>query len=189
MRYWLASISFLLSCAVSVVGAGPAGATSSWACAQNSDYGSVCQKIFGSGLRVTDIGAVYTEANNYLSGKKWRFETTRYACDPRGRSKSTCPPDQTHYGPTRSGSPAANGQTCVSAGISSTFTIVIQQCQSFGVQLVYASNGDLGYGVPFTIGAARWYCDEIQVYNATTLKWVDNGAGTPHGIRACNQVH
>ena len=88
---------------------------------------------------MTDIGAVYTEASNYLSGKKWRFEEQHvYACDPkRGRSKSSCPPDQVRYGPTRSGSPAANGQTCISVGISSTFTLVFQQCQSFGVQLIY----------------------------------------------------
>jgi hypothetical protein len=65
--------------------------------------------------------------------------------------------------------------------------ILFQQCTSYGVQSAYAAN--VGYTVSFTIGAARWYCDEIQIYNSTTAKWVDNGAGTGRGVRACNLVH
>lgn len=142
------------------------------ACMQSPDYGHQCVVVSGHGLTVTGLEAKFTDAPDFLDQVAWTFETTTYRCDPRGRTKSECPPEQTVYGPVHRKNPHGTAGTV---------------CAGEGVRTLGGCSGNLNFAVPRTFAGSRWLCVEIAV--RVNGKWVDNGAGIPQGDRACRLVH
>jgi hypothetical protein len=156
--------------AVLVLSAAP---TSAKSCARSPDYGTQCETISGNGLTVVSIQAQFTTVANFLDQHTWTFETTTYQCDPRGRPKAECPPEQRAYGTPHPPNARNTAETV---------------CTSEGPNVVGANcSGSLRFSVPRTFSGMRWICVEVAVQ--VNGKWVDNGAGLPHGDRACRQVH
>ena len=142
-------------------------------CARSPDYGTQCVTLSGNGLTVTDIGAQFTTFADFFTQLGWTFETTTYRCDPRGRSKRECPPEQRTYGtPHPKNAPNTAGTVCSHAAARASGT----NC-----------SGSLLFSVPHTFSGPRWICVEIAV--RVKGRWVDNGAGLRGGDRACRQVH
>jgi hypothetical protein len=186
MRYKLAAVMVMATPLVAFRGAVPVLATSGLGCTTSSTYGSTCEKVFGTGLQVTDIAGYFTPPNNdFFTGKTWSFELTVYSCSPNGYTKAQCPPISTYYSKSRSGNPPQQGSNCASVGGSS---LTYQQCQSYGMAQVLASHGDWPtYTVPKTYSATRYLCTEVAVY--VSGHWVDNGPAGSKGYRACQTVH
>jgi hypothetical protein len=184
--------TLVLTPALAVAAPTAALATSGLKCTQNSSYGSQCENVHGTGLQVTDVQSYFVPPNsNYLTNRTWNFELTTYACDPRGLTKSQCPPSHTFYSKNRSGQPPKNGSTCTS--LEATFggagSVGYQQCTDYGVAYADADFGDWPtfYSMPHTFGSNTWLCTEIAVWNGS--RWVDNGAAGSAGVRACADVH
>lgn len=137
---------------------------------RSGDYGKQCETIAGNALTVTGIEARFI-GNGFLTDKTWTFETTTYRCDPRGRSKAACPPEQHVYGSLHRGDPRPGLPACTSEGTG----ISKKGC-----------SGSLNFPLPRTFAGTRWVCSEVAV--RVGHKWVDNGAGLASGARACNRV-
>jgi hypothetical protein len=45
------------------------------------------------------------------------------------------------------------------------------------------------FSLPHTFGSNVWLCTEVSVWNGSAHKWVYNGGGLAHGLRACVSVH
>ena len=138
---------------------------------RSSDYGTQCETIAGNGLTVTGIEARFI-GNDFFTDKSWTFENTSYRCDPRGRSKAACPPEQHVYGSLHRGNPREPR---------------IAPCTSEGTGIdKKGCSGSLNFPLPRTFAGTRWVCSEVAVW--VEHKWVDNGAGLVSGARACNRV-
>ena len=156
--------------AVLVLSAAP---TSAKSCSRSPDYGTQCVTISGNGLTVVSVEAQFTTVPDFLAQHTWTFETTTYRCDPRGRTKAECPPEQRAYGtPHQSNSRNPAETVCTSEGPH----VVGDNC-----------SGSLRFSVPRTFSSTRWICVEVAVQ--VNGKWLENGAGLPNGDRACRNVH
>ena len=143
------------------------------ACVRSPDYGTQCETVSGNGLTVTDVAAHFTTFPDFFTQNSWTFETTTYQCDPRGRPKRECPPEQRAYGTLhRKNAHSTAGTVCTSAATRAGGN---------------TCSGSLRFPVPRTFSGARWICVEVAV--RVNGKWVDNGAGIPQGDRACKHVH
>jgi len=147
--------------------------TAAKSCVRSPDYGTQCETISGKGLTVANVGAQFTTFPDFFTQLTWAFETTTYQCDPRGRPKSACPPEERRYG-----SPHAPNAHNIAATV----------CTPAGAHIgLSICSGSLLLSVPRTFSSTRWICVETAV--RVKGKWVDNGAGLPSGLRACRQVH
>lgn len=146
---------------------------SSESCVLSSTYGKQCVTISGSGLTVTTIQGQFTTFPDFFTQHAWTFATTTYQCDPRGRTKSACPPDQRTYGTIHAKDPRnTSGTACTLEGAHIGGT---------------SCTGSLQFPLPHTFQAAHWLCVEVAV--RVDGKLVDDGAGIPAGNRACRHVH
>lgn len=160
----------ILSLSVVIVVTTP---TSPQSCARSPDYGTQCETVSGKGLTVTDIRAQFTTFADFFTQLGWTFETTTYRCDPRGRSKRECPPEERTYGTLHRKNARNTADTvCSDAAARASGN----NC-----------SGSLLFSVPHTFSGPRWLCVEIAV--RVNGRWVDNGAGLRAGDRACRQVH
>jgi hypothetical protein len=169
---WVLAIGLVAAVVIGVVSVSSAP-TSATSCVQSPDYGKQCETISGNGLTVTNIEAQFTAFPDFLGQLAWTFETTTYQCDPRGRPKSECPPEERMYGTLHRPNPHTTAETVCSAegaGIGGN------RC-----------SGSLRFPLPQAFTSMRWICVEVAV--RVNGKWVDNGAGIPQGNRACRQVH
>ena len=149
------------------------GASAAGTCVRSDTYGTQCQTVTGAGLTVRGIEARLTWAPDVFDQHRWTFETTTYRCDPRGRTKQECAPVTTAYGSLHGLTPHSTAdQVCTRAG------------EQIGAS---ACTGTLNVAFPHTFSGARWVCTEFAV--PVDGKWVDNGAGLAHGLRACSHVH
>jgi hypothetical protein len=170
MRVLVAVLVAIAVVAVLVLSAAP---TSAKSCARSPDYGTQCETISGEGLTVVSVEAQFTTVFDLLAQHTWTFETTTYRCDPRGRTKAECPPEQRAYGTPHTSNPRNPAETvCTSEGPP----VAGDNC-----------SGSLHFSVPRTFSDTRWICVEVAVQ--VNGKWVDNGAGLAHGNRACRNVH
>ena len=165
-------------------------ATSGLGCTASSTYGTTCEKVFGTGLQVTDVAAYFIPPNNNFFGTHaWTFELTAYHCAPYGLTKSQCPPYAKYYGNSRTGEPPKQGTQC--STISAQFgsgSFEYQDCVDYGEAQSLATHGDWpSYHVPVTYGQTTYLCSEIAVKVGTS--WVDNGPAGSKGYRACQTVH
>ena len=178
-------VASAVSVAVVVGFVNSAGPSTNKACAKSSDSGSICNTIFGTGLTSDDVIALFTlPERGYLTHTTWDFETTTYRCDPRGRTKSQCAPDATYRGSSRSGNPPET--PCPAAVSNAQQAAARRACSVPVVAGGYASHGELGFAVPWTLRANHWVC--VEVSRLVSGKWTDNGSGD-RGVRACNEVH
>src|SRR4051794_38495098 len=93
--------------------ASPAVASSGPKCHNDDSYGSTCIAITGDGLQVRDVQSYFVPPNrDYLSGRRWAFELTKYPCDPRGRPFSQCNFTTHWISKTRRGNPPHNSSFC-----------------------------------------------------------------------------
>lgn len=131
-------------------------------CVTSDQYGATCLTLYGNGLTVDDLIASYqVPYAGYLDGATWRFVLTTYGCDPRGVPKGQCRPTSTHADRTRVNPPPSDGA------------------------YAYASHGDFGLTVPWTVPSDQWVC--VEIARRAGGQWVDNGG--PNGLRACAQLH
>jgi len=165
----VAAIGIVSLGVVIVVGA-PA---STRTCARSPDYGTQCETLSGRGLTVTGIKAQFTTAPDFFTQLVSTFEATTYRCDPRGRSKTECPPEQRTYGTLHRKNVRNTADTICSDAAAHAGG---NRC-----------SGSLLFSVPRTFSGARWLCVEIAV--RLNGRWVDNAAGLPQGDRACRHVH
>jgi hypothetical protein len=149
------------------------GAPAAGTCVTSDTYGTQCETLTGAGLTVTGIEAHLSWAPDVFDQHRWTFETTIYRCDPRGRTKQECAPATTAYGSLHGLRPHGTAD---------------QVCTRVGAQIGgSACTGTLNVTLPRTFPEARWVCTEYAV--PVHGKWVDNGAGLAHGLRACSHVH
>jgi hypothetical protein len=103
---------------------------------------------------------------------RWRIDLERYSCDPIGKTKATCGAATIWHGKVLTGA-----------------KIVDRQTQP--LRLVQSPGN--GYWptlpLPHTFRSNVWLCTEVAVYNELAQRWVYNGAGLAHGVRACASVH
>src|SRR4029078_1707816 len=60
-------------------------------CHIDSQYGSTCIDLTGSGLRLKDVQPYYSPPNrDSLSHHKWALRITRYPCNPIGKTQREC---------------------------------------------------------------------------------------------------
>ena len=179
--------------ALTGVTAPPAHATSPLSCTYNASYGTQCEKVVGSGRNVSDVVVYYVPpTGGYLQGRTWRLLLTDYNCDPRGKSKGSCPPIthgsyKGYPGKTKTVPPVHQGTTCDSISFVGTYASAEHQdCIDWGLADQYARLGDFpAFGTSHSYSSDVWLCAELQiVVNGT---WTDNAGG--NGLRACNQVH
>jgi hypothetical protein len=170
MRVLVVVVVAIAVVAVLVLSAVP---TSAKSCARSPDYGTQCETISGNGLTVVSVEAQFTTVADFLAQHTWTFETTTYQCDPRGRTKAECPPEQRAYGTPHLPNPHNTAETVCT---SERAPVVGDNC-----------SGSLRFSLPHTFSGTRWICVEVAV--RVNGKWVDNGAGLPHGDRGCRQVH
>src|SRR5664279_5940646 len=119
------------------------------------------------------LEAQFTTFPDFFTQHGWTFETTTYRCDPRGRTKSECAPEQPTYGTLHHQEPHDTAGT---------------KCTVDGAPVGGTTcTGSLLFALPHTFPAARWLCVEVAVRVNGQL--LDDGAGIPTGNRACRHVH
>jgi hypothetical protein len=154
-------------------GASPALASSGVQCTPNTAYGSQCVEVRGSGLTVAQIRTSFDDTPLLWPNLKWRIDLERYGCDPIGKTKSMCWATATWHGEAREGVPTPGNR--------------------YPPDVHFAQSRSGGYwssfSLPHTFGSNAWLCAEVAVYNRATGKWVYNGRGLAHGLRACVSVH
>lgn len=140
-------------------------------CAKSSTYGTQCLDVLGSGRRVTAVRTSFDDTGMFWPDSRWRIDLERYSCNPSGKPKVVCWPAAIWHGRVLTGTP-----------------IVDRAAQP----LRRAQSRSGGYwptlSLPQTFRSNGWLCTETAVYNRTTGRWVYNGAGLPHGLRACVSV-
>jgi hypothetical protein len=149
-------------------------------CVHSSVYGTQCQHISGNGLTVAAVETQFSFIPDFFHGLTWTFETTTYSCDPRGRTKTECAPEQTQYGTARHGNPTNADFAC----IREPGPLDVPSGQTRSTPCF----GNLNFTLPATFTQAGWLCTEIAVrVHGTT--WVDNGPAESAGHRSCSRVH
>jgi hypothetical protein len=140
-------------------------------CVQN-DYGTQCVALVVRGQQVTGLAAQLTWLTDVFDQHAWTFETTTYACDPRGKTKHECAPTHTVYGSLQPRTPHGTSDlVCTTAGDAPP---------------PGSCRGTFNVPMPTTFAGARWLCEELAV--RVQGAWVSNGAGIPEGTRGCRRV-
>ena len=67
-----------------------ASASSGPKCHPDSQYGSTCIDLTGSGLRLQDVQAYYSPPNRDYLSHRWALRITRYPCNPIGKTPREC---------------------------------------------------------------------------------------------------
>jgi hypothetical protein len=164
-----------------------ASASSGPKCHIDSQYGSTCIDLTGSGLRLQDVQAYYSPPNrDYLSHHKWALRITRYPCNPIGKTQRECRSTKRWLTRTRKRNPPHQGQNCV---VFEPYGIGVSQCQDFGLAYAAASHGDFRgfYRMPHQFKRSVWFCADLVV--RVRNHWRPNGAAGTPGARGCAQVH
>jgi hypothetical protein len=130
-------------------------------CTTSDRHGTMCITLYGHDLTANDvIGSFQPPTPTYLDGTAWRFTVTTSRCDPRGVTTAECAPDTTYAAPARVGTPPG------------------------GIAYGYASHGDIGVSVPWTVQQPAWVCVGIELRHGG--QWVANGGSD--GPRACAEL-
>ena len=138
-------------------------------CVGPTPYGSQCIDARGSGLTVTQIQTWFDDTGMFWPNHRWRIDLERYACNPLGKTKSACWASVVWHGKTRAGDVPRPRNTALPAHFGNRYW------PTFTLPHRFNSNG--------------WLCTEVSVFNSAAGRWVYNGAGLSHGLRACVSVH
>jgi hypothetical protein len=139
-------------------------------CARSDSYGSQCIGVVGSGRRITEIQTWFDDTGMFWPSHRWRIDLERYTCDPVGKAKATCPAATTWHGRIFTGT-----------------RVVARRAQPLHLAQSHSHYWPR-FALPHAFRGDAWLCAEVAV-NATRHKWVYNGAGLAHGLRACVSVH
>jgi hypothetical protein len=167
-----AAASSPLRAALAGASANAAVSSSGRQCTPETTYGAQCMDVGGSGLKVTEIQTWFDNTGVFWPSDRWRIDLERYNCDPVGRTKSTCWIAATWHGRVQRGARVV-GRVVQPAHFA--------QSQSNGFWPTFS--------LPHTFGSNVWLCTEVSVWNGSAHKWVYNGGGLAHGLRACVSVH
>jgi hypothetical protein len=164
-----------------------ASASSGPKCHPDSQYGSTCIDLTGSGLRLQDVQAYYSPPNrDYLSRHRWALRITRYPCNPIGKTPRECSATKRWLTRPRHNNPPQEGSLCT---VFEPYGIGVEQCRNYGLAYAAASHGDFRefYRMPHQFHRNVWFCADLVV--RVHRHWRPNGAAGTPGARGCAEVH
>ena len=142
-------------------------------CTESTAYGKQCIDVRGSGWSVNGIQTSFDDTTMFWPNDKWRIDLERYDCNPIGKTKSNCWSTAVWHGKARTGDIAGPGNTALGAHFAQSRRNAYWPA----------------FALPHAFRSNVWLCSEVAVYNRARGRWVYNGAGLSHGLRACVSVH